>query len=152
MKFIHLYSVLEMLQISKSQKFSQLPMSKKLCQNSGANITSNISYNALVFASQNLFVSDIQFNKSCFKCAQVFVTNTIFCSNMQTKIRGLYSFATFNICRHHIFTGLIQRDMLLTSFDFDPGVGRGCIPLYLIKILLWGSYNIFWHFILNIFV
>ena len=34
---------------------------------------------------------------------------------------------------------------------FDPGVGRYCIPIYLVKIPFWESYCIciFWHFILT---
>ena len=32
---------------------------------------------------------------------------------------------------------------------FDSGVGRYCIPLYLVKIPFWYSYYIFWHSILT---
>ena len=32
---------------------------------------------------------------------------------------------------------------------FNPGVGGGCIPLYLVKVPFWDSNYIFWHFILT---
>ena len=35
---------------------------------------------------------------------------------------------------------------------FDPGVGSGCIPIYLVKIPFWDSYYMFWHFILTFFI
>ena len=89
-------------------------------QSLGTDMTSNISHNALVFAFQKL-VSNIQFNKSCLECSQVFVTISIFCNNMQTKIKywnysqALYFSRLLIFVDIIIFTGSIQRNM---PFDF----------------------------------